>query len=138
MPVAVARRIRGVVPFRVPSTYTEALAGTLSRIRTPVACGITVVLTTTLGLMITDGGVVVSAGLKDWALIHGSGTLDAGPDISPAWTRTGNKKRMTGMMIKRPECSFMYSPDECRELVGFPGYMPCTSRRFKRIDVNFY
>jgi len=62
-----------VVPFRVLSIYTEALVGTLSRIRTPVAWGVTVVLTiTTRGFMITDGGAVVITGLMYMARIDGS------------------------------------------------------------------
>jgi hypothetical protein len=120
----IARRVRGVVPFREPSTYTEALVGTLSRIRTPVVCGVTIVLTTTRGFMITDGGAVVITGLMDRALICGSGMPPAGPDISPAKTGTGNKRRRTRVPIRRPESSFMYSPEEAQGTAGIPGYMP--------------
>ena len=69
----IVHRVRGVVPFRVLSTYTEALVGTLSRIRTPAAWGVTVVLTiTNRGFMITDGGAVVITGLMYMARIDGS------------------------------------------------------------------
>ena len=59
-----------------------------------------------------------------------------GPDASPAITGTGNKRRRTSVPIRRPESSFMYSPEE-QGTAGIPGYMPFTSHRFKRIDVYF-
>jgi len=116
----IVRRVRGVVPFRVLSTYTEALVGTLSRIRTPVVWGVTVVLTiTTRGFMITDGGAVVITGLIDMELIDGSGTLPIGPEISPAKTGTVNIRRSINEPIRGQESSFMYSPEEFREPLEF-------------------
>jgi hypothetical protein len=124
-----------VVPFRALSTYTEALVGTLSRIRTPVVWGVTVVLTiTTRGFMITDGGAGVITGLIDMELIDGSGTLPTGPVISPAKTDTGNIRRRINEPIRRQESSFIYSPEE-QGTAGIPGYKPFTSHRLKRIDV---
>jgi hypothetical protein len=110
----IVRRVRGVVPFRVLSTYTEALIGTLSRIRTPVAWGVMIVLTNR-GFMITDVGAVVITGLINMELIDGSGTLPNGPVISPAKTGTGNKRRSINEPIRRPESAFMYSPEEFGE-----------------------
>ena len=60
-----------------------------------------------------------------------------GPDISPARTGTGNKRRMTIVLIRRPESAFMYSPEE-QGTAGIPGYMPFTSHRFKPIDVYLW
>ena len=126
-----------MVPFRVLSIYTEALVGTLSRIRTPVAWGVTVVLTiTTRGFMITDGGAVVITGLIDMECINGSGILPIGPMISPAKAGTGNKRRRINEPIRRPESAFMYSPEE-QGTAGIPGYMPFTSHGLKPIDVYF-
>ena len=127
-----------MVPFRVLSTYTEALVGTLSRIRTPVAWGVTVVLTiTTRGFMITDGGAVVITGLIDMECINGSGILPIGPIISPAKAETGNKRRSINEPIRRPESAFMYSPEE-QGTAGIPGYMPFTSHSLKPIDVYLW
>jgi hypothetical protein len=111
--------VRGVLPFRIPSIYTKALGGTLSRNRTPVACGGTVVLTTTRGLMITDGGAVVVSGLIDRERIDGSGTSPAGTNTSPAKTGTDNKRRRTSVPIRRQESSFMYSPEEVQGTLEF-------------------
>jgi hypothetical protein len=61
-----------VVPFRVPSIYTEALVGTLAKITTPVAWGVIIVLTIR-GSMTADDGAGVSTGLMDRALTDGSG-----------------------------------------------------------------
>ena len=107
-----------MVPFRVLSIYTEALVGTLSRIRTPIVWGVMIVLTTR-GFMITDVGDGVITGLIDMELIDGSGTLPIGPVISPAKTGTGNKRRSINEPIRRPEGSFMYSPEEDREPLEF-------------------
>jgi hypothetical protein len=107
-----------VVPFRALSTYTEALVGTLSRIRTPVVWGVMIVLTNR-GFMITDVGAGVITGLIDMELIDGSGTLPMGPVISPAKTDTGNIRRRINEPIRRQESSFMYSPEEFREPLEF-------------------
>jgi hypothetical protein len=107
-----------VVPFRVLSTYTEALVGTLSRIRKPVVWGVMIVLTTR-GFMITNVGDVVITGLIDTEHIDGSGTLPMGPVISPAKTVTGNIRRSINEPIRRQESSFMYSPEEFREPLEF-------------------
>jgi hypothetical protein len=107
-----------VVPFRALSTYTEALVGTLSRIRTPVVWGVIIVLTTR-GFMITDGGAVVITGLINMELIDGSGTLPMGPVISPAKTGTGNIRRSINEPVRRQESSFMYPPEEFREPLEF-------------------
>ena len=123
-PVAIARRVRGVVPRRVPSIYTEAPDGTLSRIRTPVACGVTVVFTTSCGFFTSDGGAVVSTGAAERVLIRGSGTPHGDIDISTAKTGTGNKRMRTSVPISRHESSFMYSPEEAQETAGIPDYMP--------------
>jgi hypothetical protein len=77
------------------------------------------IVLTTRGFMITDGGAVVIAGLINMELIDGSGTLPFGPVISPAKTETGNKRRSINETIRRPEGSFMYSPVEFREPLEF-------------------
>ena len=58
------------------------------------------------------------------------------PDASPAITGTGNKRRRINEPIRRPESSFMYSPEE-QGTAGIPGYMPFTSHSLKPIDVYF-
>jgi len=107
IPVGIVRRVRGVSPFRIPSIYTEAPDGTLSRIRMPVVCRVAIVLTGTCGFLIGDDGAVVSAGPTERALIDGSVTPPGYPGTPPAKTGTGNTRKSTSVPIRRPGSCFM-------------------------------
>jgi hypothetical protein len=117
--------VRGVVPFGIPSTETEAPAGTLPIERTPPGFGAEAGVTAMYEILASVGiGVVVAAITGEKALIPWSVMPEAGPEKSPAKTGTGRTRRRNNMPIRRPEIILIFSPGVIQGTGKFRCYMP--------------
>jgi hypothetical protein len=123
MPGATGLRVRGVVPLRVPSIYTEAPPGVLPRYRTPPGSGVLAVVSTTNAFWTIVFCAAAAAGTGEGVLMPGAGSPETDPEDIPAAAGAGTIAMRRSMRRRRPVFCFIFSPEIVFDTPVEPGFI---------------